>query len=293
MKKIQGLYPATATPYKKDGSINMEAIEMLMRRNIEEGASGFFVGGSSAECFLLTESERISIFEAACAFKNDAVIVAHVGAISTDESIRYAKAAKSFGAQYISATLPFYYGFNSAQTAGYFYDIAEAADMQIMVYNFPVFTGKSIDLKNPDVRGLLCSDIVCGIKHTDLNLALLERIRDLNPDLAIMVGYDEIITAGLAMGADGSIGSMFNVMLPHFMKIYNACRTGDFDTAQALQIKANNVVEAFVNAGLIASIKYMLTEQGIEAGPPRKPFTQPTAEQMEHVLEVFSKNIEK
>ena len=255
---IKGIFPASATPFKKDGTLNSSALELLIRRNINEGAEGFFIGGSSAECFLLSESERIALFETACAYRNETVIIAHVGAIGTDEAIRYARAAKNYGAYYISALPPFYYKFNNAQIARFFYDIADAADLPIMIYNFPVFSGKSFDLNDSDIRKLFCSDVVCGIKHTDQNLALLERIRDLNPDLAIMNGYDETMTAALALGADGSIGSTFNVMTPQFKKIYDAYRSGDMETALLLQVKVNRIVEAFSNTGLIASIKYVL-----------------------------------
>jgi len=285
MDKISGLFPAPATPYNKNGLINHSALETLIRRNISEGASGFFVGGSSAECFLLSESERISLFETACAFKNETAIIAHVGAVSTDEAIRYAKAAKSFGADYIASTPPFYYGFSNAQITRFFYDISDAAGMPIMVYNFPGNTGKGFDLRDPDIRGLLKSDAVWGIKHTDYNLFHLERIMELNPKLVIMNGYDETMTAGLAIGAVGSVGSTFNVMLPHYLKIFNAYLSGDKTTASELQTKANNIMEAFCKVGLIAAIKYVLTQQGIDAGPPRKPFAPLTEEQMEIVRE--------
>lgn len=293
-EKMKGLFPAPVTPYKSDGSINPGLLETLMRRNITEGASGFFAGGSSAECFLLTESERIAVFEAACALGKETTIIAHVGAVSTGEAIRYAKAAKGFGAQYISAIPPFYYGFSNRQIARFFYDVANAVNMPLMIYNFPGNTGKSFNLKDPDIRGLICSDAVWGIKHTDYNLFQLERIRSLNPKLVIMNGYDETMTAGLALGAVGSVGSTFNVMLPHYMKIYNACRQGQGEQKKAmiLQEKANNIMEAFCNAGLISSIKYVLTCQGIDVGIPRKPFEPLTHEQKEYIDEVLEQNLE-
>jgi len=290
MKNIHGLYPAPVTPYTEDGAVNFEALELLIKRNLNEGASGFFVAGSSAECFLLTESERISIFEAVCAYKKETVIIAHVGAVGTDESIRYAKAAKTFGAHYISATLPFYYNFSDAQIVDYFYDIAKASDMQVLIYNFPSFTNKKLNLDNPDIRGLLNSNAVCGIKHTDQNLVLIERIRDINPDLAIMNGYDDTMTAGLALGADGSVGSTFNVMLPHYIKIYNEYKTGKKDIALTLQTKANNIMDAFVNIGLISGIKYILTTQGIDVGVPRRPFKPLTTGQMKYITDVLKSN---
>ena len=283
MKAMSGLIPASVTPFDKDGAFDPAALETVMRRNINEGACGFFSCGTSAECFLLSESERFAVFETACSFRNEAKIIAHVGAISTDEAIRYAKAAKQYGAQYISSTPPFYYGFTGTQIAQFFHDIADAAEMPVMIYNFPAYTGKSFDLSNPDICKLLRSGSVWGIKHTDKDLSLLERIRNLNPELVIMNGYDDTMVAGLALGADGSVGSMFNVMLPHFMKIYNEYHAGEKEKALELQVKANNIMEVFFKVGLIAAIKYTLQLQGINAGIPRKPLTPLTPEQMKMV----------
>lgn len=58
-EQLGGIYSASITPYDGEGRVNGTALQTVMRRNIEEGAAGFFVGGSSGECFLLTEAERI------------------------------------------------------------------------------------------------------------------------------------------------------------------------------------------------------------------------------------------
>jgi N-acetylneuraminate lyase len=288
---MDGIYSASVTPFSHDGKFNPAALETLIRRNIAEGASGFFIGGSSAECFLLGEQERIAVFETACGFQAETDIIAHVGAVSTDESIRYAKAAKKFGAKYIAATPPFYYSFTNAQMAQYYYEISKQSDMPVMIYNFPANTGKVFDLNSQEIKKLLCSDAVWGIKHTNLNLYQMERIRNINPRLAIMNGFDETMVAGLALGANGSIGSTFNVMLPHYLKIYSAYRSGEQTKALELQTKANNIMEAFCEAGLIAAIKYVLSYQGIDAGEPRKPFTPLTQEQKEIIQDVLKANL--
>jgi N-acetylneuraminate lyase len=285
---MKGIYSAPVTPFKPDGTVNPAALEELMRRNINEGASGFFVGGSSGECFLLTERERCQIFETACGFNGETDIIAHVGAISTDEAIRYALFAKKHGAQYIAATPPFYYGFNAKQVAQYYYDISDAAGMPVMIYNFPSNTGKPFDLHDADTRALLCSGAVWGVKHTNLDLFQMERIRRINPDLVIMDGYDETMVAGLALGADGSIGSTFNVLLPLYVKIYNAYNEGRRGDALTLQAKANDIMEAFCSVGLIAAIKYALTYRGIDVGEPRKPLSGLNENEKEIIRQILT-----
>ena len=67
--QLGGLYAASITAYDAAGGIDAAALQAVMRRNLAEGAAGFFVGGSSGECFLLTEAERIRVFEAGAALR--------------------------------------------------------------------------------------------------------------------------------------------------------------------------------------------------------------------------------
>ncbi len=288
---MKGIYPASITPFDSSGCINQPVLRRLMEQNLAQGADGFFLGGSSAECFLLTQKERLAVFEAGAAFAGRTCLVAHVGAVATQEAITYAKAAKALGYHHIAATPPFYYGFDPQQVAGYYYDIAKAVDMPVLVYNFPANTGKAFDLAHPAIRRLFCSSAVLGIKHTNLNLFQMERIRRLNPSLVIMNGFDETMVAGLALGADGSIGSTFNFMLPHYRKIYDAYRAGETQKALELQTKANNIMEALCAAGLIAAIKYVLCTMGIDAGVPRKPFTPLQGRQQAFIDQVLKGNL--
>lgn len=288
---MTGIFPATVTPFDRENRVNAAAMTALLEFNLKQGASGFFIGGSSAECFLLSEQERIQTFEIASAFKGQTTLIAHVGALSTGEAIRYANAAKSLGFQYISATPPFYYGFSAKQVAQYYYDISAAADMPVLIYNFPGNTGKPFDLSNPDTRALFCSDAVCGVKHTNLDFGQFERIRALNPSLILMNGYDDTMAAGIALGAHGSIGSTFNFTLPYFQKIYNAAHTGDYATARDLQQKINNLLQTMYTEGLIPAIKYALGRYGIDAGQPRAPFAPLTPEQCARIDASIEQNL--
>ena len=109
-QELAGIYVASITAYDQAGNVDAAALQKLMQRNINEGAAGFFVGGSSGECFMLTEAERVQVFEAAAAYAGKTNLIAHVGAIGTAEAVRYAKAAMGMGYDVVAATAPFYYG---------------------------------------------------------------------------------------------------------------------------------------------------------------------------------------
>lgn len=292
-KEMLGIYSATLTPFNDDDTINSDAILKIMTRNLEEGASGFFIGGSSAECFLLSPEERVLIFEIASTLKDKTNLIAHIGALSTKEAIYYAKEAKRLGFKHISATPPLYYGFSSMEICQYFKDIYDTVGIPVIAYNFPGNTKREFDLNDLNYVNLFKSDVIEGVKHTNQVVYQMERFMMLNSKLKIWNGFDETMVAGLALGAQGSIGSTFNCMLPHYKKIYDTFLNGEIELARELQHKANNIMEALCKVGLIAAIKYIVTSQGIGTGNPRKPFVPLNEIQKKYVDEILEKNLVK
>lgn len=289
--EMKGIFAASVTPFDKQNKINDKVLLTLMERNISEGITGFFIGGSSAECFLLSREERMLTFEIAAQYKNTTKLIAHVGAISTDEAILYGLKAKELGFNVISATAPYYYKFSPKAIAQYYYDIYEKVKLPITLYNFPGNTGVEFDLQNEDIRKLFKSAAIAGVKHTNLNVYQLERIKNINKELIMYNGFDEVLIAGLAIGADGAIGSTFNFMYPHYKKIEEAFLGLRLEEARLLQTKANNIMEAICRVGLIPAIKYILTIQGIDVGIPRKPFFELDTDQKKYIEEVLALNL--
>lgn len=272
VERLEGVIPALITPFTESGRVNGNALIDLMKWNLGQGAVSFFIGGSSAECFLMTPSERIEAMEIAAQMKDDAYLIAHVGAISTDIAIDYAKHAVDLGYDAIAATPPFYYGFGPKEIYQYYYDLAQAAGKPVLVYNFPGNTGKNFDLENPIYRKMFTSDFILGVKHTNQIVYQLERFKAMNPNLIMMNGFDETSIAAYALGCEGSIGSTFNFMYYHYEAIREAFYAGKVEEARELQHRANNIMNALVNVGLFPAIKYILNEWGFDAGSPRRPF---------------------
>lgn len=289
-EQLQGLYPASVTPYNETGHVDGETLQRLMEHNMRQGAAGFFVGGSSGECFLLSEAERTQVFEAASAFAGKTNLFAHVGAVSTQEAVRYAKAAMNLGYDFPAAVPPFYYGFSAQEICRYYYDIAEAAGVPVLIYNFPAGTHRDFDLSNPAYVQLLRSGAILGIKQTSYNLYQLDRILQLNPDLVAFSGYDEVFAAAQAMGAIGAIGTSFNLFLPHVQQLLQLCRSGSREEAIDLQRRINNCLEVMFQIGLIPAVKTLLEEQGFSVGHPRRPLLPPSEEQRAHLRQVLAEN---
>lgn len=277
MKNYQGVYAALMTPFKADGSVDYDALQVLADHCIDSGLTGLYVGGSTGEGFLLTEEERMEVFRVVgkhMAGKCD--LFAHVGAISTDSAVRMAKVAEESGFDAVSAVAPFYYSFPLEAIKTYYSDIMHATTLPMLMYNFPNAGGFNgmLDVVNSFIQ----DDKLLGIKHTSQNLFELEQFKHLERDLVVFNGFDEMLVAGLSMGADGGIGSTYNFMPKIILDIYNSFNQGDIAAAQKAQDKANRIISAMIPFGVFQMEKEILTNLGLPVGECRKPFLPLSAE---------------
>ena len=296
MDKLQnmgGFFVAAVTPFDAQGRFNPAALHAIMDRTTQQGAAGFLIGGSSAECPLLTREEREAGLACAAdwAGRGRTKLIASVAAVAQTEAESYARLAEKLGYDAMISTVPYYYKFGMKGIARYFRALREAADLPLLLYNFPGNTGVEIDINDPDIRAILTDGTIAGVKQTSLNLYQMERIKNLNPDLVIYGGFDEVYIGARMLGADGAIGSTCNFTLPLFTRIEAAYAAGDVPLAQTLQRRANNIMEALVSCSLFPSIKHILATQGIDCGACRAPFPSLTDEQKAYIERVVAQNM--
>lgn len=272
-KNLAGIYPALITPYTDNNQIGEEALRRIIGLNVEKGVDGFYVGGSTGEAFVLSLKERKRILEIAVDENRGRVnIISHIGCISTDDAIELGVQAKSLGANAVSAVPPFYYKFSFEEIKRYYFAIADAVQLPLVVYNIPSLSG--VELTPGNLRELRENPYIVGIKHTSMNLYQLERMHAADHDLLIFNGHDEVCLAGLTMGADGAIGSTYNILAEKFIQIRSLYLSGDYKAAYEVQTEANQVIEALIQVGVFAGIKYVLYKKyGIDCGPCRAPFS--------------------
>ena len=277
MKKFEGICAALLTPYDESGKVNCAILKKQVRWLIGQGIDGFYVCGSTGEAFLLSPQERMAILDAVCEENNgEKLVIAHIGQIATEHALELGRHAKAAGADAISSISPFYYKFSSAEIQQYYLDLMNALEMPFFIYNFPAFSGFSL---TPELLDEMCAcPYVAGVKFTSSDFFQLERMKRAHPDLTIWNGYDEMLLSGLSAGADGGIGSTYNVLCPTIRKIYDAHRAGDCAAAQQAQHLANDMISLICKFGVFASIKAILGFEGMDFGACRKPFGALSAE---------------
>lgn len=272
-KQLRGVMAALLTPFNDQQALDKESLRRLVRFNIQQGIDGLYVGGSTGEAFVQSLSEREQVLEiVAEEAKGKITLIAHVGCVSTAESQQLASAASRYGFDAVSAVTPFYYPFSFEEHCDHYRAIIDSADgLPMVVYNIPALSGVKLTLDQ--INTLVTLPGVGALKQTSGDLFQMEQIRRAHPDLVLYNGYDEIFASGLMAGADGGIGSTYNIMGWRYKGIEKAIQQGDFATAQALQAQCNSVIDLLIQAGVFRGLKTVLHYMDVISVPLcRKPF---------------------
>ena len=290
MKRIQGIYPALLTPFTADGEVNRTALRQLVEMNIRKGVSGFYVCGSTAEAFLLSAGQRKQILETVAEANASRVqLLAHIGHIDTATAIDLARHAAGLGVEAISSVPPFYYQFTFEEIRQYYFDLADAVDKPVIVYNFPAFSG--VKLTEAELGQFFGDPRFVALKHTSSDFFMLERLAHRFPEKSFLNGYDEMFLSGLAAGADGAVGSTFNFMAEKFIRIRALFGEGRLEEAGEEQRRANNILATLRQVGLMAGEKALMCRLGLDFGMARRPF-RPLNEEEEALLwRVYCENV--
>ncbi|KRE82522.1 N-acetylneuraminate lyase [Paenibacillus sp. Soil766] len=291
---FRGIFTALLTPMLENGDIDFTSLDRLVEHQIGQGIHGFYVGGSTGEGFILTSEERKQVLEAVVkAAAGRVTIIAHVGNISTRESIKLAQHAESQGVDAVSAVVPFYYKVSMKEIREHYEAIMAAVSLPMIVYHFPGATGVnlSMDFYEEMSRNPQC----IGVKFTSLNLFEMQQIRArCGQDFLIYNGHDEVYTGGAYAGADGAIGSTFNMMPALFAGMFEKISSEErpvMAALQSMQAEANDLIAHMIQFDVIAYEKYMLYLQGVFATPTvRQPLKQFTPEERERIESYYAQS---
>ena len=270
ISNIKGVIPAMITPFDKNEDIDeigmRECIQYLIKKNV----NGLYITGSTSESFLMSTEERKRIVEIVVdEVKGQIPIIAHIGSIGTKTSIMLAEHAQEMGVDGLSSLPPFYYNFTPEQIINYYTDITKSSNLSMIAYNISLVGLMGFDMlkKLSNIKG------IAGVKYTASTHFDIMRIKkEIGKDFIIYSGSDEMAMSGLISGADGIIGSFFNLMPEIFISLKNAIDSKNIDQAKKLQEKANTIIFFSLARGQYSVIKRGMVWQGANAGYSRRPF---------------------
>ena len=279
MEKFKGIFTALLTPFDSNNKVNEKELEKLVNFNIEKGVTGFYVGGSTAEAFLLSTDERKQIMDVVKSTAPNHTLIAHIGSINELEATKLGKHAKKLSYDLVSSVAPFYYKFTFNEIKNYYFRLAEASQLPMLVYHFPAFSGVNMGIG--EMSEFLSDDRFIGIKYTSNDFFTMEQCKANFPNKIVYNGFDEMFLAGLSMGADGGVGSTYNFMADKFVRINELFQNKCIDEAQKIQKEANRIITILCKIGVMQAEKEVLNQLGFDFGSCRPPFGTPTDEEKE------------
>jgi N-acetylneuraminate lyase len=270
---FHGIYPALVTPLTSDGVLHVRSFEKLIERVYRAGVHGVYVCGSTGEGQSLPAADRRKVTE--IALKNTPAgkqVIVHVGAWSFDEARSLAQHAASKGAAAVSSLRPAKTSF--AELIAYYRDLATASDAPFIAYHFP---GPGEELSYDQLVELTALPNVVGLKFTDYDLFTLSSLaRD---GRVVFNGRDEVLAAGLLLGAHGGIGSIYNLAPDEFVSLWEHAQAGRWSEARAVQDNINDLLRVLLRFPFHAALKQSLTWAGIDCGPVLRPRLELSAAQ--------------
>jgi N-acetylneuraminate lyase len=288
MFELTGILSALLTPFDRDGNVNYKVLSELVEWQLSKGLAGFYILGSSGEGLLMSEEERCGVASAVVRqVKGRVPVVAHVGSLTTRAACALAKHAAETGADAISSIPPFYYNVGPEGVKQYYTEVAAASGLPFYIYNIPATTG--VNMAVDIVRELIsAAPNLRGMKYTGYDMYALRKFIELDEGrFNVLSGADEVMISAQAMGADGAIGTTENFLPRVFVDAYNAFRSGDVKTAEALQARINWTVNAFLSFPSLGAVKEIMRLLGFDLGNPRPPLLSLTDAQRGRLREML------
>ncbi|MEA3308057.1 MAG: dihydrodipicolinate synthase family protein [Chloroflexota bacterium] len=271
--KLHGIFPALATAYREDESIDEEQFRLLIRRLLPT-VDGFVVNGTTGDFPLLTHAERRRAVEiVAEEVRGERLVIAGTGAIATGEAITLTRAAQEAGADAALVVAPYYLRPSAAGLQEHFSAIAAAVpELPLLLYNFPQLVGQPIPVDV--IRALQAAHAnIIGMKDTSGDLIyMLAVLEQLPADFNVLVGQGAVVLPALAAGAVGAVLACANLIPQQWQQLLCALDQGELESARAIQYQAQQV-SRLVGKGGSLTVRAGLKMLGLPIGPPRRPLT--------------------
>ena len=282
-----GVFAATLCPFNQDYSIDEAGLRDYVRYIASvDGIRGLVCNGHTGEVMGLTARERVKVTEIIADEVGDKVkVISGICCEGSFEAIEHAKDVKSVGADGI-LLMPCHhwlrFGRISSTAIGYFEDVANGADIPIILHQYPNWCKATYTLKE-----LLAIGKIPQVKAFKIGTRDFGRIeheyrvlKQELPDVPHLSCHDEYLLSSILAGADGVLVGFAGFVPELIVALTRAAIAGDLAEANRVQeliYKLNKMVYRFGEPSSDAHqrMKIAMTLQGrfpsMVVRPPLRP----------------------
>lgn len=270
--QFEGIYTPVVTPHDPDFSINKDKFAEVIEFLIDKGVNGLIVAGTTGEYYAQSPEERVEMMGLAKELiKGRLPLIVGTGAMRTEDAIMYAEAAKGIGADALLVTTPPYTYPTGREIALHALAIDRAANLPVMLYNYP---GRmSVDMDEDTLDRLGRSPNFCAIKESSGSPDRLHMLARDYPHIQLSCGMDDQALEFFAWGARSWVCAGSNFAPEAHIAMHKACAIeGDFAKGRRIMSAMMPLMRVLEQGGkFVQCIKYGMTGRGIDCGPPRRP----------------------
>ena len=293
--KFEGIYTPVVTPHTAGFEIDEEKFAATIEMLLGAGVSGLIIAGTTGEYYAQTNEERVHLMKLAKELIGErAPLIIGTGAIRTEDSVYFAERAVEAGADALLVSTPPYAYPTSREIALHALAVDRAANLPVMLYNYPGRMCVNMDEETLDRLGR--SPNFCAIKESSGDPNRLHMLARDYPHIQLSCGMDDQALEFFVWGARSWVCAGSNFAPEAHIALYRACATeGDFNKGRRIMSAMLPLMSVLEQGGkFVQCIKHGLTLRGIDAGPPRKPLqplTKDDKRQLAEVVDTMNKTI--
>ncbi len=276
MSIFKGAGVAIVTPFHEDGSVNYEAFEKQIERQIEGGTDAIIVCGTTGEASTLSHEEHLDVIRYCVEKVNKRIpVIAGTGSNCTETAVYLSQEAEKIGADGLLIVTPYYNKCTQKGLLEHFKIIAESVSLPIILYNIPGRTGGV--LIAPETICTLCREVknIVGVKDATGNISGVAKLMHMAAgDVDVYSGNDDQIVPILSLGGKGVISVLSNIAPKQTHDICQMYFDGNVEGSRDLQLKAIPVIDGLFCEVNPIPVKKAMNFMGLEAGPLRRPLTE-------------------
>lgn len=287
LPRLHGIVPPLATPLHEDNTLDLSALARLARVQVEAGVHGLWVLGTTARFDLLDDAQQRQAAETVARVAEGRLpLVLNVSDMGTRRTLVRARMFDDLPYDYYAALPPWYQPMTVAEVRDYFLALADELTRPVVIYNAPWINNQlSFDAlrrlaEHPRIVG--CKDVGPGLSRT-LDWPEAER-RAL--DFSYLHGND-VLALSTALGADGFVTSLSNLVPELAVAIWDAARSGDASRAFRLQVQMSRIARIVGFGQPLACIEAAMRHRGLLQRMLPRPLRSLDAEASRSVAKVL------
>lgn len=285
MINLKGIYPPIPTSFDSSGNLAIKQLQQNLVQLSRYGLSGFLVLGSNGETVMLSQSEKIRVYEAARqSIPGEMLMLAGTGGQSTREAIELTNGAAQAGADAAVVLNPYYYKSLMTKDAlvRHYHQVGDHSSIPVIIYNMPANTG--LDMTAETILEISGHPNIIGLKDSGGNLAKMgEIIEKAKPGFQVLAGSAGFLLPALSIGAVGGILALANIAPGQCLDIYRLFHSGEAGSARALQLSMIRLNSMVTREHGIPALKAAMDMLGMYGGPCREPILPLTMQIKEQV----------